>query len=289
MGASRGASPLKFFNPRKDKVITKALAVFVFTLTLSDFAMAADDPEAVLRAFTRAAYSHDAAQFNALVFPRRGAGVLLSNEPVTREKLKEIETEAKVLRVEQLQPFRQRGVAVTPGPGGTYPDGTTTRYMTSFQGDQTVVSLVKKEGRWLVDVRWWLKIREMSLREEKDKPEEKELVIKKFLLNLLRLNRRAVGESLVPGADIDIPFEGAPRVPEPSDVLPSLAIEMPLVEAEGDEIYPLLSGRLVKKDATKDEVVMVGLYGPFEMVFLLRRVNGTWRIVPEPYYRIINR
>lgn len=45
----------------------------------------------------------------------------------------------------------------------------------------------------------------------------------------------------------------------------------------------------MKKDATKDEVVMVGLYGPFEMVFQLRRVKGEWRIVPEPYYRIINR
>jgi hypothetical protein len=263
--------------------------VLVFTLVLTSSTVAAEDPEAVVRAFTRAAYSHDAGQFSALVFPRAGAGVLLISEPVTEEKLKEIETEAKAFRLEQLQPFRQRGVVVTPGPGGAYPDGTTTRYMTSFQGDQTVVSLVKKEGRWLVDVRWWLKIREMSLREEKDKPEEKELVIKKFLLNLLRLNRRTVGESLVPGADPDIAFEGAPRVPEPSDVLPSLAVEMPLVEAESDEVYPLLSGKLVKKDATRDEVVMVGLYGRFEMVFLLRRVNRTWRIVPEPYYRIINR
>ena len=84
-------------------------------------------------------------------------------------------------------------------------------------------------------------------------------------------------------------FEGAPSVPEPSDVLPSLAIEMPLVEAEPEEVYPLLSGKLVKKNASGDETVMVGLFGPFEIVFLLRRVKGEWRIVPEPYYRIINR
>ena len=269
--------------------MTNALAVFVFALSLSNNALAADDPEAVVRSFTRAAYSHDATQFNALVFPRVGADVLLSSEPVTKERLKEIETEARALRPKQLQPFRHRGVVVGPGSDGGYPEGTTTRYRTSFQGDQTIVSMVKKEGHWLVDVRWWLKIREMSLRQEKDKPEEKELVIKKFLLNLLRLNRAAVSQSLVAGSDIEIAFEGAPRVPEPSDVLPSLAIEMPLVEAEGDEVYPLLSGKLVKKDAARGEVVMVGLYGPFEMVFLLRRVDGNWRIVPEPYYRIINR
>src|SRR6185503_9277252 len=105
-------------------------------------------------------------------------------------------------------------------------------------------------------------------------------LIKKFLLNLLRLNRRDVARGLVPGADIEIAFEGAPQVPEPSDVLPSLAIEMPLVEAGPDEIYPLLSGKLVKRSAARDETVMVGLYGPFEMVFLLRKIEKEWRIVP---------
>jgi hypothetical protein len=271
------------------RLMINAVAVLVATLALTGSSMAADDPEAVVRAFMLAAYSHDAAQFNALVFPPSSAGVLLSTESVSKARRAEIETETKALKLKQLQPFRQRGIVVNPGLGGIYPDGTTTRYSTSFDGDLTVLSVVKKGGRWLVDVRWWLKVQEMSLRDEKARMDEKELVIKKFLLNLLRLNRRAVSESLVPGADIDIAFEGAPRVPEPSDVLPSLAIEMPLVEAEADEVYALLSGKLVKKDAAGEEAVMVGLYGPFEMVFLLRRVQGEWRIVPEPYYRIINR
>lgn len=271
------------------RLILNALAVLAATLILTGSSMAADDPEAVVRAFLLAAYSHDAALFNALTFPPSSSSVLLSTEPVPKARRAEIETETKTLQLKRLQPFRQRGIVVNPGLGGVYPDGTTTRYSTSFDGDFTVISVVKKEGRWLVDVRWWLKVMEMSLRDESTRTDEKELVIKKFLLNLLRLNRRAVSESLVPGADIDIAFQGAPRVPEPSDVLPSLAIEMPLVEAEADEVYPLLSGQLVKKGATGEEAVMVGLYGPFEMVFLLRRVQGQWRIVPEPYYRIINR
>jgi hypothetical protein len=45
----------------------------------------------------------------------------------------------------------------------------------------------------------------------------------------------------------------------------------------------------VKRSAAGDETVMVGLYGPFEMVFLLRKIEKEWRIVPEPYYRILNR
>lgn len=267
----------------------KAMTILMLLSALHISAAAGDSPESAVRAFIRAAYSHDVAQFNLLVYPRAGAGVLLSTEPVPQERIQTIESEASALRLRQLQPFREAGKLVTSSPGGVYPDGTTTRYMAPFEGDVSVISVVKKEGRWLVDVRWWLKIREMSLRDEKSKPEEKELVIKKFLLNLLRMNRRAVGESLVPGSNVETVFEGAPRVPEPSDVLPSLAIEMPLIEAEPDEVYPLLSGTLVRKGATEDESVMVGLFGPSEMVFHLRRVKGEWRIVPQPYFRILNR
>jgi hypothetical protein len=271
------------------RLLINAVTLLVPVVAASSPSIAADDPEAVVRAFVRAAYSHDVVQFNALVIPPNSARVLLSTEAVPKDRLEQIESEAKALRPRQLQPFRQRGLVATPGTDGVYPDGTTTRYSTSFDGDLTVTTVVKKGGQWLVDARWWLKSREMSLRGEKDKPDAKELVIKRFLLNLLRLDRRAVSESLVPDADLGIVFEGAPRMPEPSDVLPSLAIEMPLVEADADEVYPLLSGKLVRKVATGDEAVMVGLYGPFEMVFWLRRVKGEWRIVPEPYYRIINR
>ena len=269
-------------------MINAALLAITLTL-LPSSSIATDDPEVAVRAFIRAAYSHDTATFNTLVFPRDAAAVLLSTEPVTKERLEEIEAQAKALELRQLQPFRLRGVTLAPAPRDGYPDGATTRYQTVFEGDLNVVTVVKKDGRWMVDARWWLKQREMSLRGEKDRPDDKELVIKTFLLDLLRLNRRAVTASLVPGSDIDTVFEGAPRVPEPSDVLPSLAIEMPLVEAELDEVYPLLSGKLVKKSAAGDATVMVGLYGSFEMVFLLRRVKGEWRVVPEPYYRIINR
>jgi hypothetical protein len=252
-------------------------------------AIPADDPETVVRAFLRAVSAHDATRFNELVFPRMGADRLVGTEPVEKARLDDLETEIKTLRLRQLQPLRNRGVTVTPDSAGVYPDGTTTRYMAPFDGQLVVISLVKKSGRWLVDVRWWLRVKEMALRDPKSKPEEKELVIKTFLLNLLRLNRNAVSRSLVTAASVDLVFEGAPQQPEPSDQLPALAIEMPLVEADADEIYPLPSGRLVKRGASQDETVMVGLYGPSEMVFHLRRVNGEWRIAPEPYYHIINR
>lgn len=266
----------------------RTAALLVLTLILPGAGTPAEDPESVVRVFLRAAKSHDTARFNAMVFPQGAGAALISSEPVPKEKLKEIESEASSVKLRQVQPFRLLGVSASRGAGDEYPEGTTTRYLT-LESDSTVVSLVKKEGRWLVDVRWWLKLKEMALRDEKIRLDEKELLIKKFLLNLLRLDRRAVIKGLVPGAKVDIAFEGAPQVPEPSDVLPSLAVEMPLVEADPDEVYPLLSGKLVKRSAAGDETVMVGLFGPFEMVFLLRRIEKEWRIVPEPYYRILNR
>jgi len=266
----------------------KTAALLVLTSILPGVGTPSDDPESVVRVFLRAAKSHDTARFNAMVYPQGAGAVLISSDPLPNDKLKEIETETSSVKLRQVQPFRRLGVPVSRGSGGEYPEGTTTRYLTLESGS-TLLSLLKKEGRWLVDVRWWLKLREMALRDEKTRLDEKELLIKKFLLNLLRLNRRDVARSLVPGADIDIAFEGAPRVPEPSDVLPSLAIEMPLLEADPDEVYPLLSGKLVKRSAAGDETVMVGLFGPFEMVFLLRKIEKEWRIVPEPYYRILNR
>jgi hypothetical protein len=248
-----------------------------------------DSPDAVARTFLKAAYSHDATRFATLIFPSSASSLLSNSEPVTKQRLNEIETEARSVRLKQIQPFRQLGKEVKIAPDGSCPDGTTTRYETAFQGTITVISLIRKNGRWLVDTRWWLKLREMSLRDERATPEEKELLIKRFLLNLLSLNKKAVSESLVPGGDLGVVFEGAPTQPEPSDVLPSLAMEMPLVEAEPDEVYPLLSGKLVKKSDNGNETVMVGLFGPFETVFHLLRVKGEWRIAPEPYYRILNR
>src|SRR5258705_14015138 len=120
------------------RLMINAAGVLLLTLTLVQPASSmTDNPEAVAKAFLRAAYAHDAAQFNNLVFPRAGSSVLLSTEPVAKDRLEEIETETKSLRLKQLQPFRQRGEIVAPGSGAAYPDGSTTRYQTAFEGNLT--------------------------------------------------------------------------------------------------------------------------------------------------------
>ncbi|HMG33609.1 MAG TPA: hypothetical protein VKM94_06710 [Blastocatellia bacterium] len=236
--------------------------------------------------FFRAIYSKNATKFIDLVIPRAGAEVLLGDEASTKDA-SEVEAKLKGLRLEQVQPFRYQGKTLAATKEGQYPDGTTVRYMAADNGNLTIVTLVKKDSRWRVDVRWWLKEREMVV-SDRAATNDKEVAVKKFLLNLLRLNRRAVTESIVPGGDINLVFKDTPSVPEPSDQLYALALEMPLIEPEPEELYPLPSGKLVKKGSSADEAVLVGIYGPTEVVFQLKRVKGEWRIVPEAYYGILN-
>jgi len=267
-----------------------SILVAAATVIVSAQSRTADNPQAVVRDFMRAVYARDIQRVKDLAVPDNYALEVLNNkEPVSKARLAEIDTESKSLKLEQTEPFRCQGKPLAPGANGAYPDGTTVRYMTAFEGNLTVISIVKRSGRWLVDARWWLKMKEMSLRSDDAEPDEKELVIKTFLMNLLRMNRSGVSRTLIPGADLDVVFMGAPRVPEPSDVLYELALDMPLVEADADEAYQLPSGKVVKRGAGANETVLVGLYGPSEMVFQLRKVDGKWRVVPESYYGILNR
>jgi len=82
----------------------------------------------------------------------------------------------------------------------------------------------------------------------------------------------------------------APAEPDHSDQVVLLALEMPLVEIPPNEFYALPSGKIVEgfRDSTKQKL-LVGLYGPLEMPFIVRRVGEKWRVVPEPYFKILNR
>jgi hypothetical protein len=151
-----------------------------------------------------------------------------------------------------------------------------------------VVTLVRKDAGWKVDLRWWLAMVDLS--EASGPPAEgtPDYAIKLLLLALLALDRDQVAQFAVPGANLDVLFAGAPRQREPSGVLEGSAMEMPLVEAAAGEFYRLPSGRIVEGTSAPDAKVMVGLFGPVVMPFALRRIDGAWRVEAEPYYLLIN-
>ena len=89
-----------------------------------------------------------------------------------------------------------------------------------------------------------------------------------------------------PGASLDLLFRGAQR--EPSGMFDALAMEMPLVELRPGEFYPTRD-RIVEGSAQPDVKVFLGQFGVVEIPYVVRRINGEWRVEPQPYYAWFNR
>src|SRR5690606_28829175 len=107
----------------------------------------------------------------------------------------------------ELRPLMYRGAPVEDGR--TVPDGTTALYMVADRGNPTVVPLVKQEGAWKVDVRWWIAAQQMTMSSIAPAPEH--LVIRALLAAMLSLDRQAAAELLTDARGIDLLFAGAPR------------------------------------------------------------------------------
>ena len=89
----------------------------------------------------------------------------------------------------------------------------------------------------------------------------------------------------MPGArTVDILFSGAPSEREPSGVLDALVGEMALVEIGPGEFSVLPSGQVVEGVRGDDMKVLVGLFGSVEVSYVVRRIDGAWKVQPEPYF-----
>jgi hypothetical protein len=189
---------------------------------------------------------------------------MLGKQQYSAEELKKIAAEASTLRLDRVGEFRSDGRPVTADVNGPCPDGTTVRYVTDWHGTPMVVTLVKRGGHWLVDLRWWLAMAELA---ESPEPRRgtREFAIKALLTTVLTGNRDEAKQFISPGGDVALLFRGAPAEPEPSDHLVSLALEMPLVEVGPGEFYSLPSGKVVEGTRTRPTRVFVGQFGPIEL------------------------
>jgi hypothetical protein len=151
------------------------------------------------------------------------------------------------------------------------------------------VTVVRQPEGWKVDLRWWLAMIDMAKANAPPAEGSPEYAIRALTLSLIALDREKVMQFAVPDARADVLFAGAPSAREPSGVLEASAMEMPLVEVGAGEFYRLPAGRIVEGVSAADRKVIVGQFGPVEMPFVLRLVNGAWRVEAEPYFALINR
>ena len=80
---------------------------------------------------------------------------------------------------------------------------------------------------------------------------------------------------------MELLFAGAPRQREPSGVLDATVFEMPLVEIEPGEFYRTPTGKVVEGTRAADRKVLVGLFGPVEIPFVVTRADSGWRVAAD--------
>jgi hypothetical protein len=240
----------------------------------------------VIRAFYRAVLSGDIAAYHKVIVPDPLADKFLPRETPPPEKAHEIAMESMDFSVRQTQPFRARGKEVGVDATGHYPAGTTTRYLANFPSSLTVVTLVRKPDGWKVDLRWWEAL--AMLTENGPPPGSPEYAVKMLTAALVTLRRDEARKVIVPDGKLDELFAGAPSAPEPSDQMISLVGEMGVVEIGPGEFVRMPSGTIVEGVNDPGKKVLVGLYGPRELPFVVQKLGAEWRVVVEPYFAVID-
>jgi hypothetical protein len=244
--------------------------------------------EAAVRTLVRALAMRDARAFQAITLPHPRAARLLNAEPLTDEGRAEAERRLESLQVRLEDDFLLRGAPVSPDVRGDYPVGTVGHAIAAGQGGPMAVRLVREAEGWKVDVRWWVAMLDAATSSAPPSQDSPDSVVRQFLLAMIALDREEALRHVVPDVSPDVLFAGAPRQREPSGVLEAAAMEMPLVQVGPGEFYRLPSGRVVEGQGTAERTVVVGQFGPVEMPFVLRQIDGRWRVEAEPYYALIN-
>jgi hypothetical protein len=244
-------------------------------------------PEAAVVDLFRALYAGDVAAFERLTLPHPQRSKLTAGAKRNDERLKSLSDDPGALQIKLQRPFQLNGKEAAPDARGEYAVGTTARYRAAHQGSPMVVSLVKQADGWKVDLRWWIAMTQLSGDEPpRDTPD---YAIKNLLLAMLALNKTAATRFLASGGKPDVLWIAAPSYREPSGVLEGNVIEMPLVAIGPGEFVALPSGRVVEGVTAADRKVLVGMFGPVEMGFVVVKSGAEWRVEAEPYFLLLNR
>jgi len=265
-----------------------AAAMFVLALTVAPATRAAqaaiDSPEPVILALVKAIYANDIPAYDKVTVPDPRRTRLTSGGRSNPAKLRQIDEDPGSLQMRKRRPFLFRGTEAVLDANGRYPTGTTALYMVAHGGSPMVVTLVRQADGWKVDLRWWLAMLELQTMAPKSGTPE--FAARALTMSLIEMDRKAAAKYVTPGANMDVLFLGAQR--EPSGQLNALAMEMPVVELQPGEFYPMRD-RIVEGSSQPDLKVLLGLFGVIEVPFVVRKIGSDWRVEPQPYFALFMR
>jgi len=247
-----------------------------------------DDPEPVIRALVMAMYSNDVASYEKVTLPHPQRSRLTAGGRVNEDALRDLKENPSGLQIRSEREMLFQGKPATIGASGQFPEGTTALYVVAHRSGPTAVPLVRKSDGWKVDVRWWIAMSQIASGPE-PAANSPDAVIRSLLMATLRHDRTRAARYLTDGRNIELLFLGGPSFREPSGVLEAGVAEMPLVEIGPGEFYPVPVGPIVEGTTDPARKVLVGLFGPIEMPFVVRKVGSDWRVVAQPYLALMNR
>jgi hypothetical protein len=63
--------------------------------------------------------------------------------------------------------------------------------------------------------------------------------------------------------------------------------EMGIAHARPGEAFMLPSGEIVRAGEDPDALILVGMMGPFEIPFVMKRVGSEWKVFPQKYFEML--
>ena len=280
--------------PGMSRQLARTVLITLLALLPSPALLAAprpDSPGQLLRKLTAALLRADRSAAEALSQgDPEGIAALRGAEPAP-ERADRLESDPTELEIELLRPYEVEGRALQTEEADSLPVGATALVAATLRGGQTQIwRVVHTAQGWKADLRWAARARAMSEQGEALEPAGSPAwVARQLTLALLGLDRERAAQLLLPGADPNLVFLGAPDQPEPSGHLQALALEMPLVVLAPGEAARMADGRVALGDDDPERRLLLGLFGVSELPFLLQRSGGSWRAQPQPWFPLMLR
>ena len=268
----------------KRALITFVIAAFVGPARAQ---APAKEIEQAVRDVLYALYSNDVTAFQARILPETGSQDMLGAERFTPEQLQKLRADIDRLTLYRAAAPSLHGRPLTD-PSAPYPEGTKAVYSTQFRGVMFVVPMQRDATGWKADVRFWLAMR----RQRTVKPQltDPDIVAKGFLLYILAKKPDELQQfSALPIKGEE--YTAANNLP-PGDLdhILSLCIEMPVVRARSGERVLLPSGEAAEGGTgDADSLLLIGLMGSVEIPFLMKRIDGAWKVMPQKYFEMLRK
>jgi len=255
-----------------------ALAAMLLCVTVVA-AAAPDDPKAVGREALSSLLLGNTAAFTAVTLPVEGVEAILRPSPPSGDERARIDEALSRVNLSTRYPALFEG---QPAAEGKTPAGTRIVYRTQLGSSLVPVVVVRTAAGWKVDPRYWVAERQQQAGNLDDSTPP--MIVKRFLFHIMNGDTDELKAlTYVPAAVEELTRNNSMPGADRGHVA-MLCVEMPVAKARDGEVVRMPVGTRIVAGAAPEEAVYVGLLGSIEVPFRLRKVDGAWKVLPEPYF-----